>query len=210
MGVQFLCLLLVFTAQTLAFIPNDIFATKDERLFELFCVDTVEELEAVGKSTKTHDDITGLGLKRALIKFFTDQRPELDLDASSSLTLSAIYQLVYGKCASPLNFLESVKDISDANVFMDGPATALDPTFHFDSEKIAESQDLLISRYPSSKITSLQGSSWGDLCMRFRSFTATPIGSRWDRTGQTKPWGFLAPVLVRLLGSQRLRAMGQK
>ena len=45
-------LLLVFTAQTWAFIPNDIFATKDERLFELFCVDTVEELEAVGKSTK--------------------------------------------------------------------------------------------------------------------------------------------------------------
>ena len=141
-------LLLVFTAQTWAFIPNDIFATKDERLFELFCVDTVEELEAVGRMTKTHDDITGLGLKRALIKFFTDQRPELNLDASSSLTLSAIYQLVYGKCASPLNFLESVKDISDANVFMDGPATALDPAFHFDSEKIAESQDLLISRYP--------------------------------------------------------------
>ena len=117
--------MLVSIAPSLAFIPNDIFATKDERLFDIFCVDTIDELEVVGRMTKTHDDITGLGVKRALIKFFNDQKPELDLDMNSNLTLSAIYQLVYGKCASPLNFLESVKDISDANVFMDGPATEL-------------------------------------------------------------------------------------
>ena len=148
MDVKVLSLLLVFIVPSLEFIPNDIFATKDERLFDIFCVDSIDELEVVGRMTKTHDDITGLGLKRALIKFFKDQKPELDLDISSNLTLSAIYQLVYGKCASPLNFLDSVKDISDANVFMDGPATALDPVFHFDSEKIVESQDMLTSRYP--------------------------------------------------------------
>ena len=183
--------LLPLLVPALAFIPNNIFATKDERLFNIFCVDTIEDLEDVGRETKTHDDITGLGLKRALVNFFNDQDPELNLDKTSNLTLSAIYQLVYGQCASPLNFLDSVKDISDANVFMDGPATALDPTLHFDSEKILESQKKLVARYPKiiAAATQQQNYKSARLLLGASLHTIQKFYSHtnWVEMGQHKP-----------------------
>ena len=130
------------------FLPNNIFSTGDPRLFEIFCAEDAGELEKIRSDTMTHDDITIAGIRRSIIGFFNDQDPDLNLDVSSNLSLSSIYTMVNGNCASPYNFVKAAKDIVDTNIAMDIlPVIKDDPKFHFDAEFILESQDLLVQRH---------------------------------------------------------------
>ena len=58
------------------FLGNDIFQTGDERLFELFCVESPEGLAEIGQQTATHESLTKRGIVRSITALFVELKPE--------------------------------------------------------------------------------------------------------------------------------------
>lgn len=74
-----------------AFLGTNVFKTGDPRLLPLFCVNSSEELDAIGRETSTHESITVGGIKRSVIQLFSELQPDYE-PPESTATLSQIFQ----------------------------------------------------------------------------------------------------------------------
>ena len=106
----FLCLVL---PPTRAFLAHNIFETGDPRLFPLFCVNSPEQLATLATNTSTQQKIIKDAVKASVGRFLSE-RHQLPLPPDpQELSLSQLYQMYLGDCASPDRFILAVNELVD-------------------------------------------------------------------------------------------------
>ena len=126
--------LLLCLPTTFAFLAHNIFETGDPRLFPLFCVDSAEQLATLTTNTSTQQEIIKDAVKGSVGRFLSE-RHQLPLPPEpQELSLSQLYQMYLGGCASPDRFILAVNELVDNAAKLDIlPGLKDDPKFHFDA-----------------------------------------------------------------------------
>ena len=139
-----LCLLLPTSS---AFLAHNIFDTGDPRLFPLFCVNSSEQLATLSTNTSTQQSVIKEAVKNSVGRFLSE-RHQLPLPPQpEDLSLSELYQMFLGDCASPDRFILAVNELVDNAAKLDIlPGLKDDPKFHFDAESLLEAQATLVER----------------------------------------------------------------
>ena len=133
--------------KTLSFLAHNIFETGDPRLFPLFCVDSPEQLATLTTNTSTQQKIIKDAVKTSVGRFLSESH-QLPLPPNpQEFSLSQLYQMFLGDCASPDRFVLAVNELVDNAAKLDIlPGLKDDPKFHFDAESIPEAQATLVER----------------------------------------------------------------
>ena len=178
--------------KTLSFLAHNIFETGDPRLFPLFCVDSPEQLATLTTNTSTQQKIIKDAVKTSVGRFLSESH-QLPLPPNpQEFSLSQLYQMFLGDCASPDRFVLAVNELVDNAAKLDIlPGLKDDPKFHFDAESIPEAQATLVERQGLLVTTIMTESKFSAarqlLGRSLHSLTTFYAHSNWVELGNTEP-----------------------
>ena len=184
-----LCFLL---PTSFAFLAHNIFETGDPRLFPLFCVDSSEQLATLATNTSTQQMVIKDAVKNSVGRFLAERHHRPLPPQPQKLSLSELYQMYLGDCASPDRFILAVNELVDNAAKLDIlPGLKDNPKFHFDAESILEAQATLVERQGLLVTTITTESKFSAarhlLGRSLHSLTTFYAHTNWVELGNTEP-----------------------